>query len=1385
MKALDKDEDNDTYNRKSEETDSPIGIGTQSYQRMHTHRRSRSLNSLTSYASELNNISITDQSPVRSTTANARRPSHQQVPRSRRSGILTLGLLAVVEKCITYSFVTFQEYLLITFPVLNRIVSWICLSFSLQVLGVLWAFNINAISNLALMAGAVVARADIGNISATQLLATAYVIYATLSVLITFGKFTWHTGLAGLKHFPRQRQMILLDRGSQSVMLCTLFIILAGLVTLIAVPRLCLEPEENYGAVQLFCQSSMVPNALTQDSSVVVTITACLAVALTQVIQFVCYEIPMWSVALRGRRMGKLILHILLMFALVMCTLVVVNWIEDVAGASLIHWTELVRPLPKELQFLSVLESFTFAETRLYALTSICLFLVGLLIFSRLPPKPINNFQAQLAINLVKRIKFTLIFMMNTYILLAALHPQGGMVFALEHLFVISMATPVMYITLHSLSTMFMKTSYKQLLVFSPIVGMATTTACTTSTINGNMSYFLVFVHLFGLVVDMYGFSDIFRPFLPTIDVLDSISITKLLHADKPTESEVYQKRRNMAIHFSRKGSFSKNNSRLSTAELQKLSPRPREKDSPVTPCVDQATSNNTVRADAHDTFDVNNNDMPIDNAISSLQHSPMLAKKSAPTNTLGKGDVDAEGTRPTCEISNKPEDTSTPQLAVRTKTSPRLRARLPPLFKSVKRSAGHAKKALSVKFSEPVPKSYSKYKQFVDEDDIGYLQNSEHDQQETARLAYQFSRVGPYADPHIGVPTKTLLSACDLGASESESEGEGELDSGSGAPVSVNGESYLNQKSKSTNSPDDGSDYLSRAMHVLGESRNVISPPFTEEHTLRRPYKKNTSCNSTLSDTCDTYDAYSNLAGVSSDVSKNLDSTEWGGVEFLKEKERMGEYRRARHHHRLMDVSLITQAVRFVAQLLIGLAIAFGLIMMTLSTLAYLQDEHAPFIKSPIHMSTGGGELTIDNAYIVTMSLARNTTTHGLDESSGVELGTKRGYTYLVNGTHKKTSTFTHKYVSTDARLEHRRRNTHTHAPHIPLYSICGRRWHGLSVLDYALLSEASYFPPDKQSEVVANMFISRPGIPQPAVVHMRKNPDDLPTCVKGHDVEGDCISTHNTRGRSSWRAKFMEVYFAELDLTVIAVQGTDPANIGDVVEDVRMWTETVVYQILSWTYPIVRMWPDHLVAFVVENLFEWLSLVGLNNNHWYYHKLIDHVQNIARIHPDRSIVITGHSLGGGLARIAGYLSGRSSLTFSAPGIAHTYRKVRLQTNGSAEFISKHHLHHKTMNIMPDHDLIAMLDSQAGMVQQLRCKAESPACHLLELSICELLNQCGDVHHRFTKCTATISPKRFLSAIWDIVKPVVIPLLVLGTGQILLLLLLRFTYNRTRMLQA
>ena len=97
--------------------------------------------------------------------------------------------------------------------------------------------------------------------------------------------------------------------------------------------------------------------------------------------------------------------------------------------------------------------------------------------------------------------------------------------------------------------------------------------------------------------------------------------------------------------------------------------------------------------------------------------------------------------------------------------------------------------------------------------------------------------------------------------------------------------------------------------------------------------------------------------------------------------------------------------------------------------------------------------------------------------------------------------------------------------------------------------------------------------------------------------------------------------------------------------------------------------------------------------------------------------MVMTGHSLGGGLAKIHGAKYNISAVTFSSPGIFYTGRKYGITPE----------MHRYTTTIQPDMDVVPTIDRQAGTIYRLRCALGLITCHTLLNTVCALYRTCGD----------------------------------------------------------
>ncbi|CAM9609451.1 unnamed protein product [Chrysoparadoxa australica] len=298
------------------------------------------------------------------------------------------------------------------------------------------------------------------------------------------------------------------------------------------------------------------------------------------------------------------------------------------------------------------------------------------------------------------------------------------------------------------------------------------------------------------------------------------------------------------------------------------------------------------------------------------------------------------------------------------------------------------------------------------------------------------------------------------------------------------------------------------------------------------------------------------------------------------------------------------------------------------------------------------------------------------------------------------------------------------------PRYATCDSRWHGFSLVDYALFAELAYFEPEDQGAVLQEFFPH--GFPQ----GKKKKPLME---LKVPDIKD-----------KTKHAMFLEVHVPGDNVSVIAIRGTDPGRLSDFIEDMKIWVEPLVFMLLSAVFPTIRIWPDHTASLVITWLHETLHLFGLQKEAQYYHSLLRYVQEVKAT--GTTVVMTGHSLGGGLARIVASLERLTSVCFSPPGVAQSYRKFRL-----SETLDRSFLYHTSVSVIPEHDFVPMVDTQLGLVQNIMCstsaKALQNSCHMLEGTLCDLIKHCGDHRGRFTDCKFDFNMNHLLPVVLEAVQ--------------------------------
>jgi hypothetical protein len=90
--------------------------------------------------------------------------------------------------------------------------------------------------------------------------------------------------------------------------------------------------------------------------------------------------------------------------------------------------------------------------------------------------------------------------------------------------------------------------------------------------------------------------------------------------------------------------------------------------------------------------------------------------------------------------------------------------------------------------------------------------------------------------------------------------------------------------------------------------------------------------------------------------------------------------------------------------------------------------------------------------------------------------------------------------------------------------------------------------------------------------------------------------------------------------------------------------------------------------------------------------------------------------------------------------GSVQTYSKLVHDIAGQDFHVDRQQLHHLSTCVIPEYDPITMIDTQSGLIQRITCDSShlsmQLSCHMIEGTLCNLLQHCGDPHlRRFASC--------------------------------------------------
>ncbi|KNC56511.1 uncharacterized protein AMSG_11532 [Thecamonas trahens ATCC 50062] len=199
-----------------------------------------------------------------------------------------------------------------------------------------------------------------------------------------------------------------------------------------------------------------------------------------------------------------------------------------------------------------------------------------------------------------------------------------------------------------------------------------------------------------------------------------------------------------------------------------------------------------------------------------------------------------------------------------------------------------------------------------------------------------------------------------------------------------------------------------------------------------------------------------------------------------------------------------------------------------------------------------------------------------------------------------------------------------------------------------------------------------------------------------------------------------FVHLHSPSRDLHVLAARGTIPHRFIDLIQDISLYSSVVAIQGISFLVPLTA-WPRDATALLVYTgslIHELFPSSVVASKRDYYRSLEAYLTSYRTAHPSASFLLTGHSLGGALAKIVGARHALPAVAFSSPGIVLS----RLKFGVSAAAINA-----AVTNVVPSNDMIPLVDLQGGVVVNVGCSSPSPGkCHEVERTLCEINAVCG-----------------------------------------------------------